>query len=364
MINYIIVLIGGFIILMNVHSKNLRKTILNDVDKSKRFLEIGPLCSPLLNDVNSYFTCDIKNTEEVKSRYHNDPTRDIKKVISIDFVMEDSYEKTFENFPLFDYVINSHVFEHIPNPIFFLQDISKILSEKGKLIMIMPDKRYCYDYYRECSSFAEMYNVWEKLNKYDIDGEEKEVLYPQILDSFSQQCMLNNPKKFWKSKEYLNIKIGDVKGALKNYNSFKSNEINFDRHFWCFSDFSFLKIIYNLTKYQLLPFKIKEFFPTRENTFAFGIILEKDEKIAYDINETNKNLNLIFHLMKDVLNYHESLENKHYIKIINKKDKIIKKQENQINKLLNSNSWKIAKPLRKMREIINITKNTEKQEKI
>ncbi len=326
---------------MNVEIRNIRKGILNDVDKSKRFLEIGPLCNPLIKNIEKYYTCDIKDTDEVKLRYKDDSTRNIEEVISIDFIMKNSYSETFKDIPKFDYVINSHVFEHIPNPIFFLQDISKILSKKGELIMIIPDKRYCYDYYREYSSFAQMYCVFEGLNKYDINGKGNKILYSQVLDSFSQQCASNDSKKFWKSKEYQKIGTSQPENALKNYENFKTNEVLFDRHFWCFSDFSFLKILYNLTRYTLLPFKVKEFFPTRENTFAFGIILEKDEKSLHKQNKKDENLKKIYTLMNEVLNYNESLKNKKYIKII-------QKQEKKINKIQNSKSWKITKPLRKI----------------
>jgi hypothetical protein len=48
----------------------------------------------------------------------------------------------------FDYVVSSHNFEHLPNPVAFLQACEKVLKPDGILSMAIPDRRVCFDYFR------------------------------------------------------------------------------------------------------------------------------------------------------------------------------------------------------------------------
>ncbi len=48
----------------------------------------------------------------------------------------------------FDACIVSHVIEHMPNPIAFLQSVEAMLKPSGTLIMAVPDKRQCFDFFR------------------------------------------------------------------------------------------------------------------------------------------------------------------------------------------------------------------------
>src|SRR5262249_17950590 len=48
----------------------------------------------------------------------------------------------------FDYVLSSHNFEHLPDPIRFLQGCEKVLKPGGTVSMAVPDLRTCFDYFR------------------------------------------------------------------------------------------------------------------------------------------------------------------------------------------------------------------------
>ena len=62
----------------------------------------------------------------------------------------------------FDYVVASHVLEHMQDIIGFFQDISGIMKPGGKLCIIYPDKRYCFDHFRESASFRDAYDVFTR----------------------------------------------------------------------------------------------------------------------------------------------------------------------------------------------------------
>ncbi len=48
----------------------------------------------------------------------------------------------------FDYVVSSHNFEHLSNPIKFLQGCARILKTGGMVSMAIPDHRTCFDFFR------------------------------------------------------------------------------------------------------------------------------------------------------------------------------------------------------------------------
>ena len=55
----------------------------------------------------------------------------------------------------FDYVVSSHNFEHLPNPIRFLQGCAEALRPGGILSMAIPDRRACFDYFRPVTRLSD-----------------------------------------------------------------------------------------------------------------------------------------------------------------------------------------------------------------
>ncbi|MDR2743308.1 MAG: class I SAM-dependent methyltransferase, partial [Treponema sp.] len=103
---------------------------LKDIDFSKRILEIGPLTTPNVKKSpgRNVFYADIRTTEEVKNFYKNDPNVVNDNIVPIDYVINGTYSDSLKNVEKFDYVIATHVIEHIPELISFFQDIAGILN--------------------------------------------------------------------------------------------------------------------------------------------------------------------------------------------------------------------------------------------
>lgn len=55
-----------------------------------------------------------------------------------------------------DFIVSSHTFEHLPDPIGFLEACSEVLRPGGVLSMAIPDKRCCFDYFRPTSTLGEL----------------------------------------------------------------------------------------------------------------------------------------------------------------------------------------------------------------
>ena len=255
--------------------KLARDKFKEEYDFKGKILEIGPLNNPFFKkrDVDVYYA-DIKNTDEVKSRYEDFTSEE--NIIPIDYAIEESYEKTFKDENIkFDYVFLSHVIEHIPNPINFLLDVGHILTDNGKLCFLIPDKRYTIDHYRENSSFADWFDVF-------IRGEE--INTPRlVLDNRIDRVDESVASKFW-NYELEKYPSFDPKACIDMYHDFVNNfdELSFDEHYWVFSDQSFLRILENLYKTNLIPYKIISFYPTPFDNNTFGIVLELNSDIQKD----------------------------------------------------------------------------------
>jgi hypothetical protein len=120
-------------------------------------LEISPLCFPILNphNINSRFL-DICSTEELKKKYEKDTNVDKDKIVNINYVdLGESYQSVVGN-ERFQLIIASHVIEHVPNVIKWLNGIAAILNDDGIVKLAVPDKRYCFDFERRLTTVSDM----------------------------------------------------------------------------------------------------------------------------------------------------------------------------------------------------------------
>jgi SAM-dependent methyltransferase len=61
----------------------------------------------------------------------------------------------------YDFVLASHVFEHLANPLRMLQECKRVLKTKGALLIIVPDKRATFDRKRPFTPFEHLQTDFE-----------------------------------------------------------------------------------------------------------------------------------------------------------------------------------------------------------
>ena len=82
--------------------------------------------------------------------------------MNIDCVIGDSlgiHEAVADQAP-FDYVIASHLIEHIPDPITWLSDIASVLRPSGILSLVIPDKRFTFDMNRRTTEISDLVDAY------------------------------------------------------------------------------------------------------------------------------------------------------------------------------------------------------------
>lgn len=244
---------------------------LTDLDVKKRILEIGPLTSPVIaKNEGNVFYADRLSTEAVKEVYRGKrPDVAIEDICEIDFVIDKSYTECLAGVEKFDYVISSHVLEHMPRLIDFFQDIANVLSKRGSLYLFVPDHRYCFDRFRTPTSFGEAYYV-HALN----------LPCPlwRVIDEKVERIACNNPYELWTRKDlaktYLPARGASFTAPQAALDAVLGGDIG-SGHFSVFSPASFILLLFNLVNAGMLPFILGSFFPTPRGSNTFGAVLQR-----------------------------------------------------------------------------------------
>ena len=145
--------------------------LLKHITKKQRGIEIGPYHNPLAPrrlGFNS-IALDVFDTVELKRRAAIDPhiPEDHRAFIEeVDLVgsapdIADLVKDRYGD-ERFDYVISSHNIEHLPDPIRFLQGCEQVLKPGAVLCMAIPDRRYCFDFYRPVTELSEWLDAFHE----------------------------------------------------------------------------------------------------------------------------------------------------------------------------------------------------------
>ncbi len=145
--------------------------LIRDLPLDGPGLEIAPLFRPTLerNRYDIYY-CDCCPAEESRKKHKG---YDHEDIVDIDFIWTpgtrlcDAAPKGIK----FNYVIASHVIEHVPDPVGFILDIFEAMRGGGILSLAVPDKRKCYDYFRRETDVAQL--VHNFMNKITIPSTEQ-----------------------------------------------------------------------------------------------------------------------------------------------------------------------------------------------
>jgi 2-polyprenyl-3-methyl-5-hydroxy-6-metoxy-1,4-benzoquinol methylase len=79
---------------------------------------------------------------------------DVSNVEPVDLVWRDGPLSKVLDGRRFAAIVASHVLEHAPDFIQFLNDCAGAIQDDGRVYLIVPDKRYCFDYFQPISDPA------------------------------------------------------------------------------------------------------------------------------------------------------------------------------------------------------------------
>ena len=131
--------------------------LLSGVDVNQEVgLEIGPLDIPLVvkGAGRQIFYADYTTQEVLKHQSTGNPHVNIDNIPFIDYVLGGSLPEKLDRD--FDYIIASHVAEHVPDFLGWVTAMFGWLKPGGRIILAIPDKRHCFDVLRPPSSAGQL----------------------------------------------------------------------------------------------------------------------------------------------------------------------------------------------------------------
>ena len=120
-------------------------------------LEIGPSHNPIAPKSAGFDVriLDHKTQEGLRTKYE-DHNVDIDAIEPVDFLWQGERYIDLVGDQRFDWIIASHVIEHVPDLVGFINDCLEILKPGGTLALVVPDMRCCFDALRPPSSLSEL----------------------------------------------------------------------------------------------------------------------------------------------------------------------------------------------------------------
>lgn len=126
--------------------------MMGDATKEMLLLEVGPSYNPIVTKADGWNirVVDHATKGELESKYR-EWNVDVSRMEDVDFLWRGGplHEAIPEELHgKFERVLASHVIEHMPDLLMFLQSVSMLLSPTGTLALAIPDKRFCFDFFR------------------------------------------------------------------------------------------------------------------------------------------------------------------------------------------------------------------------
>jgi predicted SAM-dependent methyltransferase len=145
--------------------------LLKYADRHQPGIEVAPFFNPTLRKSDGFpvLTMDVFDTETLLGNCRTDdliPTERIGEIEEVDIVGDASSiaERVREKGHAGNvhYVISSHNFEHLPNPIRFLRGCAEILAPDGVVSMAVPDCRASFDIFRHPTRLADWLEAYHE----------------------------------------------------------------------------------------------------------------------------------------------------------------------------------------------------------
>ena len=228
-----------------------------------RGLEIGPLMTPLVHKHEGDIVyVDHADTETLRAKYACDPGVDLSLIVPVDHVWGAQTLADCLEGQTVDYVLNSHVIEHVPDVVTWLSEIHSVLKPGGFLRMAIPDRRYTFDILRTESTVVDA-----------LDAHLRRARIPlprAILDHFAHYAEVSAPA-VWdgQADETTVTRAHSLAFALEAAErSFTTGSYQ-DTHCWVFTPLSFARLCAALARLDKLAFSCERIYPTPRHAIEF-----------------------------------------------------------------------------------------------
>jgi SAM-dependent methyltransferase len=251
------------------------KRLINAIDKTDLILEIGGGYNPRFykNVYRNAYHLDHYNTEMLKAKYITDSNvaHLVHQIQNIDFIFDGSPIETLIPQTLrFDYIYSSHALEHQVDIVGHLRSIEQILKSDGKVILVIPDHRACFDRLRFPTVTSDAMAVYLR-NQSTHQGK-------QVFESLAQSITKNPGRRVNRFDLSTDVFCSPLEMA---YHAVCASEIDTtkycDVHAWTFTPLSFQLLMVELFILEMTSLRLEMLSPSYGNQFC-AILYKCPEK--------------------------------------------------------------------------------------
>lgn len=258
-------------------------------------LEIGPSHNPVFPKSSGINVEIIDHLDKngLIEKYSTHQDVDTSKIEDVDYVWDGRpLAKVIGKLAYYDWIIASHVIEHTPCLIAFLQDCAELLKEGGVLSLVIPDKRYCFDHLNERTSIGDILDAHIMKRVRPTPGK--------IYEYLANSVKLNKKIAWSKQENYAKNGfelVHDVESARRLYFESIESDTYHDVHVWRFTPKSFEFIINELNGLGLVNLKIISIYDTVGCEF-YASLAKRTDIISND--ESNVRLNSLLNIKDEI----------------------------------------------------------------
>lgn len=244
---------------------NRETFVFSALKKEGKGLEIGPSHNPIAPKKRG-FNVEIldhlsKNELISKYREHN---VNLSNIEDVDYIWKgESYSKLIGKKNHYDWAIASHLIEHTPDLISFLNDCSEILNDSGVLSLVIPDKRYCFDHFRPHTGISKIIDSHYNKNKIHTPGTAAEYFLNVVSKNGGTAWDLNTKGEY--------AFVHNATNAQDSMKQILNDNAYLDLHSWCFTPNSFRLIIHDLNLLGFINLKEVIWHPTNGCEFYISL---------------------------------------------------------------------------------------------
>ena len=225
-------------------------------------MEISPNLAPMVtkNEGWNVKYLDLVTTETLIERAKSKNIA-VESVPKIDYVYNPKFLISETVAPeKFDFVVSSHVIEHIPDLILHFQDIGKILNPNGVYCFIVPDMNLCFDIKKPQTSLGTL--IEAHINQH------RQAPLSAVIDEYRYGVKLNG-QGAWSTEDVgtYTPKYDHINGRIKDLLEKPNNLADWHGHIWRFTPSSFASIYGDCHKLKLVKLKLVNIQPTSKMEF-------------------------------------------------------------------------------------------------
>lgn len=331
---------------------NRNEKLLSDIDLATAVgIEVGALDKPVVPPTTAgIFYVDHADTPALRIKYATEPSVTLENLVQVSGVWgEKTLAEAASAIAPVDFLIASHVIEHVPDLITWLQEIASVVKPTGQVRLALPDRRYTFDLLRSESVFADV------LSAHLIRARvpQPRAVIDHVLNVAVVNChhawdgALDVPtlKKYHAPEEAEQLARDIIKNGSYH-----------DVHCWVFTPYSFAGLMVTMVEQGLHSFGCAQFYDTEYHTLEFIVSLQPlEDRAAAIASWKDVQARAADHgLDQQMAQVRESQQaaRAEAEAEIHRLNEMVSTLKGTIEDLRRSRSWRITAPLRAIRESI------------